>query len=247
MGDAPGRARSSKTTSESCQTLRNRRPDDVRDRLATADGDDLRALASVLYIITDLERMADHAEGIAKINLMLDDEPLPRRLGYIPSMSDRAVAMLRNSLKAYIDHDVDMARQICDADDEVDRLQDSVYEESIAAMIADPKTIQRNTYLIWTAHNLERIADRCTNVCERVIYTPLATWRDKRLEVLRRGRFVTPRTRRTPRRAKYLVGHRHWERSTYSKYCSRTVVNAENPRARRGMELDPIRQPPRWP
>jgi phosphate transport system protein len=132
---------------------------------------DLRALTSVLYIITDLERMADHAEGIARINLMLDDEVLPRKLGYIPAMSDRAVAMLRNSLKAYIDHDVDMARQICDADDEVDRLQDSVYEDCIKAMIADPSTIQRNTYLIWCAHNLERIADRCTNICERVIYT----------------------------------------------------------------------------
>ncbi|WP_343385552.1 PhoU domain-containing protein [Candidatus Amarobacter glycogenicus] len=78
---------------------------------------------------------------------------------------------MRNSLKAFIDHDVDMARQICDADDEVDRLQDSVYEDCIAAMIADPATIQRNTHLIWCAHNLERIADRCTNICERVIYT----------------------------------------------------------------------------
>jgi len=103
---------------------------------------DLRALASALYIITDLERMADHAE-----------------------------AMLRNSLKAYIDHDVDSARQICNADDEVDRLQDSVYDECIQAMINDPATIQRNTYLIWAAHNLERIADRCTNICERVVYT----------------------------------------------------------------------------
>ncbi|MBK9544734.1 MAG: phosphate signaling complex protein PhoU [Dehalococcoidia bacterium] len=132
---------------------------------------DLRSLASILYIITDLERMADHAEGMARINLLLGDEPLPRRLGYLPAMADRAVAMLRNSLKAFIDHDVDMARQICDADDEVDRLQDSVYEDCIAAMIADPATIQRNTHLIWCAHNLERIADRCTNICERVIYT----------------------------------------------------------------------------
>jgi phosphate transport system protein len=142
---------------------------------------DLRSLVSVLYITTDLERMADHAEGIARINLMLDAEPLPRRLGYIPSMADRAVAMLRDSLKAYIDHDVDMARRICDADDEVDRLQDSVYEESIKAMIADPSSIQRNTYLIWCAHNLERIADRCTNICERVVYT--ATGRMQEINV----------------------------------------------------------------
>ncbi len=132
---------------------------------------DLRTLASVLYIITDLERIGDHAEGIARINLMLGDEALPRRLGYIPAMADRAVAMLRNSLKAYIDHDVDAARQICDADDEVDRLQDSVYDECFKAMIANPATVQRNTCMIWCAHNLERIADRCTNICERVVYT----------------------------------------------------------------------------
>jgi phosphate transport system protein len=132
---------------------------------------DLRSLASVLYIITDLERMADHAEGIARINLTLEPEPRPRRLGYLPAMSDRAVAMLQNSLKAYIDGDIAAAQQICDADDEVDRLQDSVYDEAIRAMIADPSTIQRNTHLIWCAHNLERIGDRCTNICERIIYT----------------------------------------------------------------------------
>lgn len=132
---------------------------------------DLRALVSVLYIITDIERMADHAEGIARINLLMGDEPLPRKISYIPAMADRAIAMLRNSLKAYIDHDVDAARQICDSDDEVDRLQDSVYDECIQGMLADPSTIQRNTYLLWAAHNLERIADRCTNICERVVYT----------------------------------------------------------------------------
>ena len=142
---------------------------------------DLRSLASVLYIITDIERIADHAEGIARINLMLGEEPLPRRLGYIPAMADRAVAMLRNSLKAYIEHDVEMARQICDSDDEVDRLQDSVYDDCIKAMIADPNSVQRNTYLIWCAHNRERIADRCTNICERVVYT--ATGRMEEINV----------------------------------------------------------------
>lgn len=131
---------------------------------------DLRALASVLYIVTDLERIADHAEGIARINLLLADEPTPRRLGYIPAMADRAVAMLAGALKAYVEHDVETARQICNADDEVDRLQDSVYDESFKAMISDPSTIQRNTYLLWAAHNIERIADRCTNICERIIY-----------------------------------------------------------------------------
>ncbi len=142
---------------------------------------DLRTLASVLYIVTDLERIADHAEGIARINLMMGDEPLPRRLGHIPGMADRAVAMLSETLKAYIDHDAVAARRICDSDDEVDRLQDSVYDDCIKAMIADPSLVQRNTYLIWTAHNLERIADRCTNICERVIY--LVTGRMEEINV----------------------------------------------------------------
>jgi phosphate transport system protein len=131
---------------------------------------DLRSLVSMLFIVTDLERMADHAEGIARINTLMGEEPLPRRLGYIPAMADRAVQMLRDSLKAYIEHDVEAARRICEADDEVDRLQDSVYAECIRQMVEDPSSIQRNTYLLWTSHNLERIADRCTNICERVIY-----------------------------------------------------------------------------
>lgn len=131
---------------------------------------DLREIVSVLYIIIDLERIADHAEGIARINMMMGDEPLPRKLSYIPAMTDRAIAMLHDSLNAYLNDDTVAARQICDADDEVDRLQDSVYNECIQAMIADPSTIERNTYLLWTAHNLERIADRCTNICERVIF-----------------------------------------------------------------------------
>ena len=132
---------------------------------------DLRTLVSMLYIVTDLERIADHAEGIARINVLLGDEPLPRKLGYIPSMADRAVQMLRDSLKSYLDGDVDLARRVCLADDEVDRLYDSVQDETIRAMVAEPSTIQRNTYLLWTSHNLERIADRCTNIAERVIYT----------------------------------------------------------------------------
>lgn len=131
---------------------------------------DLRNLASILYIVTDLERIADHGEGIARINLLMGDEPLPRRLGHIPAMADLAVAMLRDSLRAYIDLDVDAARRICDADDQIDQLQDRVYETSFQAMIEDPSTIQRNTYLLWTAHNLERVGDRCTNICERIIY-----------------------------------------------------------------------------
>tara|TARA_B100000029_G_C17606412_1_gene967566 strand:+ start:3882 stop:4556 length:675 start_codon:yes stop_codon:yes gene_type:complete len=132
---------------------------------------DLRTLISALYIITDLERIADHAEGIARINIMLgNDSELPRQLGYIPTMGELSTTMLRDSLKAYIDSDIDEARRICEADDEVDRLQDAVYAEAFKSMIDDNSTIQDNTYRLWTAHNLERIADRCTNICERIIF-----------------------------------------------------------------------------
>jgi phosphate transport system protein len=131
---------------------------------------DLRALVSVLFITQELERIADHAEGIARINVMMGPEPLPRRLGYIPSMADRAVQMLRDSLRAYLEHDVALARQVCEADDEVDRIYDTIQAETIQGMIANPSTVERSTYLTWTCHNLERIADRCTNISERVIY-----------------------------------------------------------------------------
>ena len=132
---------------------------------------DLRTLISALYIITDLERIADHDEGIARINIMLgDNSELPRQLGYIPKMGELSTTMLRDSLKAYIDSDIDEARRICEADDEVDRLQDAVYADAFKSMIDDNSTIQDNTYRLWTAHNLERIADRCTNICERIIF-----------------------------------------------------------------------------
>lgn len=143
---------------------------------------DLRAVMSALMIITDLERIGDHAEGIASINLRLGEaEDVPRRMGYIPAMADRAIAMLRDSLNAYVERNVDEARRVCDADDEVDRLQDAVYDEAFRGMIEDPTKIERNTYYLWTAHNLERIADRCTNICERVIY--LVTGRMEEINV----------------------------------------------------------------
>ena len=145
---------------------------------------DLRAIMSALMIITEPERIADHAEGIARINQRLGEaDAVPRRMGYIPAMADRALAMLRDSLKAYVERNVDEARRVCDADDEVDRLQDAVYDETLRGMIEDPDAVERNTYYLWTAHNLERIADRCTNICERVIY--LVTGRMEEINVSR--------------------------------------------------------------
>jgi phosphate transport system protein len=131
---------------------------------------DLRVLVAVLFIATELERMADHAEGIARINLMLGDGALPFPLGDISEMSDKAGDMLRRALTAFVEHDCTAARLICDEDDQVDSLYDSSYQALIQQMIRAPGDVQRLTYLIWACHNLERIADRVTNICERVIF-----------------------------------------------------------------------------
>jgi phosphate transport system protein len=131
---------------------------------------DLRTIAAILYIIVDLERMGDHAEGIAKIALTLADEPPLKPYIDIPRMAQIATRMLMGSLEAFKHRDAARARAICNEDDEVDALYDQVYRELVTYMLQDPRTIERATHLTWVAHNLERIADRVTNICERVVY-----------------------------------------------------------------------------
>jgi phosphate transport system protein len=136
---------------------------------------DLREIIALLNIITDLERMGDHAEGIAKIVIMLGDEPLVKPLIDIPRMADKAAGMIKKSIEAFVKRDAKAARAICDEDDEVDGLYDQVYRELLTFMIEDPTTITRATYLMWAAHNLERIADRVTNICERIVFLATGT------------------------------------------------------------------------
>ncbi len=131
---------------------------------------DLRIIAAVLNIITDLERMGDHAEGIAKIVTMTGDEPPLKPLIDIPQMDDLTRSMLRRSMDAFMKRDAEAARQIANEDDQVDALYEQIYRELLTFMMADPGTINRATHLLWVAHNLERIADRVTNICERVAF-----------------------------------------------------------------------------
>jgi phosphate transport system protein len=131
---------------------------------------DLRSIAAVLAIITELERMADHARGIARIVVDTAGEPLLKPLVDIPRMSEIARAMLADAIDAYINGDADKARDVAERDDEVDALYDQVYRELLTYMMADPSTIGRATHLLWIAHNLERIADRVTNICERIVF-----------------------------------------------------------------------------
>lgn len=131
---------------------------------------DLRMLIAALHVSMELERIGDYAEGIGKISLMMGDQPPIKPLVDIPRMAEKATAMLRSSLDSLVNHDIDRAYQVLADDDEVDALYDQVYRELLLLMAQDPKIIERGTYLLWTAHDLERIADRATNIAEQVVY-----------------------------------------------------------------------------
>ena len=131
---------------------------------------DLRNIICVLNIITELDRIGDHAEGITKIVVMIGDEPPLKPLIDLPRMTDKTVGMLRRSLDAFINHDADTAREIIAEDDAVDSLYEQVFHDLLIFMAEDPRTITRATRLLWVGHNLERSADRVTNICERVVF-----------------------------------------------------------------------------
>ena len=131
---------------------------------------DLRQIIAILHIAVELERMGDYAEGIGRISMLMGDEQPLKALIDIPRMALLATGMLRRSLAALVKRDIEAAKEVCSADDEIDAIYDQVYRELLVFMIEDPATIRRATYLLWAAHDLERLADRATNVAERVIY-----------------------------------------------------------------------------
>jgi len=131
---------------------------------------DLRIILAVLNIIIEVERIGDYAEGIAKITVLIGDEPPLKPLIDIPRMAEQTVHMLKGSLDAFVSRDAEAAEKISAEDDLVDDLYDQVFRELLTFMMEDPKTITRATRLVWVAHNLERAADRATNICERVVF-----------------------------------------------------------------------------
>ena len=131
---------------------------------------DLRLLASIMEINSELERMGDYAKGIANIVLRMGDEPLLKPLIDVPRMAQKGVDMLHRALTAFINEDIESARTIPVEDDEVDALYNQVYRELMTIVIGNPTTIERANWLLWTAHNLERFADRVTNICERTVF-----------------------------------------------------------------------------
>ena len=131
---------------------------------------DLREIVSFMDLITNLERMGDYAKGVATIVIRHDQQPLLKPLIDIPRMADKCCEMIRMSLNAFITQDVAASKEIMEMDNEVDELYQQIFRELLTYMMEDPKTITRAVYLIWVSHNLERIADRVTNICERIIY-----------------------------------------------------------------------------
>lgn len=132
---------------------------------------DLRTLAAVLTIAAELERMGDYAKGIARINEMIGEEAFIKPLVDIPRMAQQACSMLNRSLDAFARHDVVLARSIPAEDDIVDNLYNQVNRELLLLILANPQNMGQANYLLWAAHNLERVADRVINICERIVFT----------------------------------------------------------------------------
>jgi phosphate transport system protein len=131
---------------------------------------DLRTIIAAMHIAIEMERMADHAAGIAALVKEVADQPLLKPLIDIPRMAVISSEMLHSAIEAFINCDADKAKEIAKRDNEVDQLYDQILRELLTYMIEDPKNIQRATILLWSAHGLERIADRVTNVCERILF-----------------------------------------------------------------------------
>jgi phosphate transport system protein len=139
---------------------------------------DLRLLASMLDVASELERMGDYAKGIATINIRMGDQPLLKPLIDLPRMASKACDMLHRALTAFVNEDAAIARAIPAEDDEVDELYNQIYRELMTYVMADAKTIERANFLLWAAHNMERMADRVTNICERTIFIATGEMRE---------------------------------------------------------------------
>ncbi len=131
---------------------------------------DLRFLASALNICTELERIGDYAKTIARINLISEGVNVPRLLRITYDMGVKAADMLHRAMTAFIHTNVPSAIRIIPEDDVVDTMYNNLYSELMNFIVRNPQTVDRANYLLWVAHNLERAADRVTNICERTIY-----------------------------------------------------------------------------
>lgn len=131
---------------------------------------DLRTIAAILTIVTELERIGDYCEGIARLTLRMAAESVTGQLEDIQTMADITEELLRQALVAFRDRDVEAAGTVWQQDDEVDALYAQVFRKMVLNMTTDKTSVKLGTYLLWVAHNIERIADRVTNISERIAF-----------------------------------------------------------------------------
>jgi phosphate transport system protein len=131
---------------------------------------DLRTLAASLGVCTELERIGDYAKGIATINLRSGGLGMPALLREAHAMAEKAVDLIHRSMTAYADEDLPLVKILIAEDDVIDASYNSLYANALQCLIANPQSIDRTNYMIWVAHNLERMGDRATNICERVFF-----------------------------------------------------------------------------
>jgi phosphate transport system protein len=148
---------------------------------------DVRFLAAILEIITELERIGDYAKGICKITLIISEEAIdPVLIDELKQMADQGLDMLRRALDAFVIGDAETAREIPLEDAKVDDLYNQIYRQLMQEMVTDITTIDRANHIMWAAHNLERMSDRVTNICERIVY--VATGEMKELDTEEGGK-----------------------------------------------------------
>lgn len=131
---------------------------------------DLRTVLMIFKMTADIERMSDHAVHIADSGLFLITKPFVKPLIDIPRMAEETVRSVDDAIKAFINEDTVLARNVCERDDIIDALQTQIFRELVTFMTSDPTTIERSLHLIRIANNLERIADLATNISEDVIF-----------------------------------------------------------------------------
>lgn len=131
---------------------------------------DMRRLAATLFIANELERIGDYAKGLSRVNIRIGDEPLMKPLIDIPRMAELGVQMIHRAMEAFVQRDLDLAHAVIEEDEAVDALHDQVHAELLTLLLQDVSKIRQANLLLMTAHNLERAADRATNICERAIY-----------------------------------------------------------------------------
>lgn len=141
-------------------------------------GRDLRLLASMLKVVSELDQMGNYGKGIGVINIRMGDQPLLTPLVDIPRMTQIATSMLHRALMAFINEDIDAARVIPSEDDQVDELYEQIYRELMTFIMEDPRNVERANWLLWASHNLERFADRVSNICEQTVFIVLGEQRN---------------------------------------------------------------------